>query len=90
MASKNNSLNSDLILDLFFPKVDELGHLFQRVKIKEELNRSISLPYEREVMYIWLLNIDSFSKNDQNSYFNFLSIDEKHKANSYHFPIDRK
>ena len=36
MAFKDNRLNQDLIVDLFFPKEGELDHLFQNVVEKVE------------------------------------------------------
>lgn len=90
MASKNNSLNHDVILDLFFPKEGELDQLFQKVVVKEDANRAIFLPYNKNDLFVWILNINSFPENELQRLFNFLSLEEKNKANNYHFEIDRK
>ncbi len=90
MESKNNSLNYDVVSDLFFPKEGELDQLFQSVVIKEEANRTTFLPYKKNDLVVWVLELNSFSKNEQQRLFNFLSREEKNKSNNYHFEIDRK
>ena len=89
MASKNYSINRDLILDLFFPKEGELDQLFQPAEVKEA-NRSTFLPHDPKDLYIWILEVNSFSNAELNRLFNYLSMEEKNKANNYHFEIDRK
>lgn len=89
MASKDNSLNHDVILDLFFPKEGELDRLFQSVVVKEEANRSTYLPFKKNDLFVWVMELSSFSKKEVSRLFNFLSMEEKNKANNYHFEIDR-
>ncbi len=90
MAPKNNSINHDLIIDLFFPKEGELDRLFQKTVIKEEANRTTSLPFKPNELYVWILEVNSFSDAELRRLFNFLTMEEKNKANNYHFDIDRK
>lgn len=88
--AKNNSINHDVILDLFFPTEGKLEPLFQKAMVKEEANRSTFLPYKEKELYVWILEVNSFSDSKLMRLFNFLSVEEKNKANNYHFEIDRK
>lgn len=90
MASKNNSVNNDLILDLFFPEEGKLDHLFQQIVIKNEQNRTSFIPLNKKEMVVWMVELSSFSNSKITEHLKFLSIEEKNKANNYHFDIDRK